>query len=276
MNDQKDNLDNVLAPFLSRKDPEAQRELANHPLTRAFLEAGIRLLEEEFVAGPAAKKWFRRRPRPFLWMSRGQIVKKITRGPKGLSRKGGDGSFRDRWSYVSDYLGDLIRYALRIYRWGDRTDLAEQAADAIGKGDLSTVVHEITYRDIKFMTDDMAMRLLFLVTAFADRDPVIAEALSAVYRKVTEAWGGVYTDFFHTRDLRLRPGLSMDDFTVLLTAVAEGLALRAIADRATPVLDAERRHSLLGTAVLALVIACVDPGDGGTLEEAANRIADPR
>lgn len=268
-----DDLGDILR-HLNRSTRQAQRQLANHPLTRAYLEAGMRLLEEEFFAESADDE--RPEPRSFLWMSRDQVVKEVAHGPVDLPQQGNPGSLRDRWPYFSDYLGDLILYALRTDRWGIHTDLAEQAADAIGDDTLSAVAHEIAYREIGLLIGHTAMRFQFLVTAFADRDPVVAEALSAVYRRATEAWRAVYAEFFHTRGLRLRPGLSLDDFTVLLTAVAEGLALRMIGDRGTPVLDHQRRRSLLGTATLALVIACVDPGDGETLEQAADRMADPR
>lgn len=267
-----DDLGDVLR-HLNRSTRQAQRQLANHPLTRAYLEAGMRLLEEEFFAEPADDE--RPEPRSFLWMSRDQVVKEVAHGPPDLPDQGNPGSLRDRWPYFSDFLGDLILYALRTDRWGGHTDLAGQAADVIGDDKLSAVVHEIAYRDLGLMTDT-ATRFKILVTAFADRDPVVAEALSAVYREITEAWRPVYAELFRTRGQRLRPELSLDDLTVILTAVCEGLTLRTIGDRSTSVLDHERRRSLLGTAALGLMLAFVDPGDGQTLQEAADRMADPR
>lgn len=270
-----DDLGDVLR-HLNRHTRRAQRQLANHPLTRAYLEAGMRLLAEEFF-GPPAQEDERPEPRSFLWMSREQVIKEVARGPENLPHQGTHGSLRDRWPYFSDYLGDLILYALRRNGVGVHTDLARQAADAIWDDKLSTVTHEIAYRDLALTLDDTATRFQFFVTAFADHDPVVAKALSAVYREVSESWWRVvYDEVFQTRGLTLRPGLSFDDFTIILTAVVEGLALRAIGDRATPVLDHERRRSLLGTAALALMIAFVDPGDGETLDETADRMADPR
>ena len=269
-----DDLGEVLR-HLNRHTRRGQRQLANHPLTRAYLEAGMRLVAEEFFGQPAGEDEEPQR-RSFLWMSREQVIKEVARGPEELPQQGNPGSLRDRWPYFSDYLGDLILYALRIDGLRVHTDLAKQAAEAIGDNKLSTVAHEIAYRDLALDIDETATRFQFFVTAFADHDPVVAKALSAVYREVTESWRVVYDGLVEARGATLRPGLSFDDFAVILTAVAEGLALRAIGDRATPVLDHERRRSLLGTAALALMIAFVDPGDGDTLEETADRIADPR
>lgn len=269
-----DDLGDVLR-HLNRHTRRAQRQLANNPLTRAYLEAGMRLLAEEFSGQPAEEDE-RPHPRSFLWMSREQVIKEVAHGPEELPHQGNPGSLRDRWPYFSDYLGDLVLYALRLNGLGVHTELARQAADAIGGDKLSTVTHETAYRDLALTLDDTATRFQFFVTAFADHDPVVATALSAVYREVTESWRVVYDEIFDARGLTLRPGLSFDDFTVILTAVAEGLALRMIGDRAASVLDHERRRSLLGTAALALMIAFVDPGDGETLEETADRMADSR
>jgi len=53
----------------------------------------------------------------------------------------------------------------------------------------------------------------------------------------------------------------------MLTAFAEGLGLRIIAETNTRLIDHERRESLLGKAALAIAIACIDTGDGLTLEQ---------
>lgn len=57
----------------------------------------------------------------------------------------------------------------------------------------------------------------------------------------------------------------------MLAAVADGLALRALADPAAPVIDQARRRCLLGTAALALIAGCLEcagDSDGRSLEEA--------
>ncbi|HEY3749678.1 MAG TPA: hypothetical protein VGL80_10790 [Pseudonocardiaceae bacterium] len=53
--------------------------------------------------------------------------------------------------------------------------------------------------------------------------------------------------------------MSLDDFTNILTALLESLAIRKISDPDAQVVDHQRQYSLLGTAALALVRGC-----GGT------------
>jgi hypothetical protein len=89
-------------------------------------------------------------------------------------------------------------------------------------------------------------------------------------------WKQFYDQFLRSHGLRLRPGGTLDDCADMLVAVADGLAMRALADPAARILDHARQRSLLGTAVLALIAGCVeraDPGDGVPLEQAVNDMA---
>lgn len=57
----------------------------------------------------------------------------------------------------------------------------------------------------------------------------------------------------------------------MLAAIADGLALRALADPTAPVIDSARRRCLLGTAVFAFIAGCAEnaeDGDGLALEQA--------
>jgi hypothetical protein len=55
----------------------------------------------------------------------------------------------------------------------------------------------------------------------------------------------------------VRPGISLDECADLLAAVADGVAVRALADPQARVVDDAQRRSLLGTAALALIAGCV-------------------
>jgi hypothetical protein len=65
--------------------------------------------------------------------------------------------------------------------------------------------------------------------------------------------------------------ISLDDLAYLLTALAEGLALRVIAEKDARVVDHDIQRSLFGTAALALVLGCMqrsDDPEGITIEQA--------
>lgn len=240
----------------------SRESLAGHPATREFLEAGIRVLEKSFFAGSAAHE-----SRAFRLMSRGKVVKEA--GGKATLAM-----FTDRWPCFSGYLADLILYALRPRALSDRIRLVEQAVDAVRSSRFSRIAHEVAFRHTLLLARATSSRLLWLFAAFAD-DPVMKSALSSAYNYLGEMWASVYIEFLRVHDMRLRPGLTVHDLALLIGAVADGLVLRCAAVGETSVVDCDRRVSLLGTAVLALGAACVDSGDGRTIEQMADRLFGP-
>ena len=74
--------------------------------------------------------------------------------------------------------------------------------------------------------------------------------------------------------VRFRQGVSFQDLTVMLSTAAEGMALRAMVDP-TGIIDMQARTSLLGKLALALMLSCVDPGDGMPLEQIAKAFTPP-
>ncbi|GIG62293.1 hypothetical protein Lfu02_66650 [Longispora fulva] len=247
---------------LNRRDPVVRGRLANHPLTRSYLEAGTRLVDREFFAVPT--EGF---TRPLATLTRETVIAEVADEPSELAKRSSVGSFRDRWAYFPDYLSDLARYTLRIRRWSLHTELAEQAVPALSGGDFVAALEEIAYRDMVYVsgTASTAMRFRFLLTAWAEQDEQLRGAMTSVYRDITDHWSAMCESVFAARGLRLRPGVTFEQLSVLLTALAEGLALRAAGDPGAPMLDHERRRSILGTGAMALFAGMVDSGDGREL-----------
>lgn len=123
-------------------------------------------------------------------------------------------------------------------------------------------------------------RFGLMASAQAGCDKAIRGAVVERHRDNGGEWRRYCDQFLHARGLQVRPGVSIDDCVTLLTALADGLTLHALADpgpgRGTArVIDHEERSSLLSTGALALIVGCVEPSgsaDGLTLEQAAARI----
>lgn len=114
----KDDLSSVLMCVTSwhsgtGKTQAARNEMANHPLTREYLDAGLRLIAGRF--GPE-----RRRPRDdhsgpgstsglFDWLSAQQVIDEVGRGG---TMRGNQETFDDRWPYRDFYIQDLLCYCL--------------------------------------------------------------------------------------------------------------------------------------------------------------------
>ncbi|GAB3433207.1 hypothetical protein [Actinophytocola sediminis] len=267
--DESDDLAGVVLN-VHRSTPEATRRLANHPLTRAYLEAGLRILERELKAGPAGDE--DRLLRPLATLTRDTVITEVAGGPAELPRQGTVGSFRDRWAYFPDYVSDLTRYVLRPRRMPWDALLAEQAQDALAAGEFSAGVHEVAFRRMMMSVHSTTLRFRYSAVALAMQDQRLYRAMSSMYEDVTGVWQRLVESVLAGRNLTLRPGITARDLAVMLTALNEGLAFRIAGDPSHQVLDEQTRRGLLGTGALAIVAACVDTGDGASLEDLADQI----
>ncbi|MGH3622301.1 MAG: hypothetical protein ACRDQ5_10990 [Sciscionella sp.] len=255
-----------------RRTAHAGRRLANDPLTRAYLEAGMRILEQEFFEENIAEDNMRR---PLSTLTREAVLAEAANGSDPLPIRPGEGSLRDRWEYFSDYIGDLVRYALRGSYWIPHLELAESSVQLLHRSDVSfsAIVHEVAYQSAALGVDSTASRFRFLVTAMADQNPTVQEALAGVYAKSTNRWKIAYSAILADRGIKLRPGISLDEITMILTAVAEGLGLRMVGDPSAPILDHHHRRALLGQAAVAIFAACVDAGDGKHIDQVVDSLS---
>lgn len=255
---------------MHRRNAVATSRLANHPLTRAYLEAGVRLPEREFAAEVTGEERFLR---PLAGLTRETVIAEVANGPADLPRNGTVGSFRDRWAYFPDYLSDLARYTVRVRSGSPAAELAEEATTALADDDFVAAVHEVAYRNMLLAASSTALHFRFLAVTLAAQDQNVSEAMSTVYADITRTWRDMFDEVLAARGLTLRAGVSTEDLATILTALNEGLAFRVSNDPACGVRDDTRRRGLLGQAALALFAGCVDTGDGTGVEDLAERIA---
>ncbi|MDQ4500769.1 hypothetical protein [Sinomonas sp. ASV322] len=251
---------------LNRIRAGARARLANSELTRAFLASALRMMEEQFSGGAEARSDEDAIPLAFL--SRPRLVKRTQDDYPELDAT--QAKFRDRWAGHQDFLGDFISYALalRHYRvWASSAGWAEElvAPDA----DFAAAVHKFAFHGIRLLVDLPAYRLRLLALASADRETA-GSVVRQSYDYTAQAMLGLFEQWVERFDFALRPGVNPEQFVILLLAVAEGLGERLLAGLDESVLDTELETSLLGTATLALFTGLADPGDGLTIEQAAN------
>ena len=272
--------DRDLSPVLRRlvtrrRTREAQRRLANDQLTREYLEAGLRLTAQQMTAqpGPEASDEVDD-ARPFFdWLSKNMVIDEVARSGVMM---GSDGSFRDRWEFRGDYIEDLIAYSLWARHATVSARIAIELLDLGTKSaDFVHAIHLASYKSLIASMESAGFNVSIIGAATAARNDTARESTAETYRVVTESWHALYKATLEARGLQLRPGISLYEITWLLTAVADGLQLRLIADPRTKLIDHDRRESLLGKAVLAVIAACVDSGDGLSLEELVRNLSDP-
>jgi hypothetical protein len=198
------------------------------------------------------------------FLSQRAVAAEVGRNPPPFHRVGRVSTMRERWRHQSDFVADVLRFTLSASHYYSGVNEAD-AADAIdqivrGQDAVRGIHHLASLMMARLLTSPM-FRLGLIAAAEAEGDPVIREAISERHGETRLLWRKSCEDFLHSRDLRIRPGITIDDCIVLLSALADGLAMRALADPSTRALDHDGQRSLLGTGALALIAGCLQGAD---------------
>lgn len=264
---------------LHRSTRWGRDRLANDKATAAFLAAGMRLLVRHL--GPGGRRPVDSERLLLGSLSQRRVAEEFARNPHPFPRHGnGVSMLRDRWTPHSDFVTDLITFAVwrENYRPHHRKQQEADVERLVRGPDFVDAVHDISYRHTAEGVGLPSVRLGLTLMTAAGGDDQVARIISAVYEDYVGSWKKVYADVIRERRLRLRPGLTLDDLANALSAATDGLILRAIGDPAAAVLDHDRRRSLMGTVALAVIHAFLEPDDdttGRTLEEAVSSRFDP-
>lgn len=257
---------------LRRLTPIGCRRLANDRGTASLLAAGMRLLHRHF--GPGTQH---RVNSGFLLLgplSQRRVAEEFHRNPPPFIRNGNGGSMlRDRWEPHSNFIIDLLNFAL--WRENYRPEYRKQRKTDIKRlvrgPDFASAVHEVAHRHAAEGVDLPQVRLSLALMAAAEGDDGIRRIISAVYGDYLGSWKQLYDTVMRVRHLRLRKGLTRDDLANALSAVNDGMILRAIGDPGSGVVDHDRNRSLTGSVALAVIYAFLEPDEdasGLTLEQA--------
>lgn len=257
---------------INRVRPRAQKKLAKDSVTIAYLDAGRRVIERNFDGEVGSQSG-----NAFLdWLTREMIFAEYERGPDPLPRIPSDGTFRDRWRSKSDYLADLIAYLNWNRHWDLNRRLAKKATTDVldPNRPLAEFADEVAYEDLRLLTTETqyatTYRTQMALQPLASGNADLRAAVAKNYEETLAIWSEVYRRLFDVRGLALRPDVSIKDFAIILMAVAEGLAVRAMVEGTDNIMDHGSRTSLLGTAAMAILSAFVDQGDHQTIRELVN------
>lgn len=266
------------------------RKLANSPVVRACLESGRRLAEQE-VLGLVGDE---HTSRPLYTLKQKSITdeaekifqeaqrdERIARALFGTppdwkkaDTRPSVGTMKDAWPNLTLYMGDLVRYVLR-----ERYSLTDGMIDDATRAELretatfSAAVDRVAYADMKTVyADETSARFQYLVTGLADFHEQVREALAGVYKHSFDYWRAVYAEIIEARGVSLRPGISLDELTMMLTGLAQGLSLRHIGAASGKVIDHVHRRSVLGKASKILIAGAIDPGDGRDVADVVDEL----
>lgn len=265
---------------LARVTGAARERLANSTVTAAYLAAAMRIVKRHL--GPSVERSAAGSEdensvsRLLSFVSQREVVKEFKRNEAPFPRKGSVATMRCTWKSHSHFIADLLSFGLSAvhYPVSRRREVEKMAEDAISGEDFLSAIRRLCYWDLNGYLTIPMFRLQLVAAASGESNRVIQEAIAERYEETTKQWKIIYDRFLEARELRLRPEISLDQTADLLSAVAEGLALRRLADPNAQVIDHDEEDSLLGMAALALIRAfCLEPADTDlTLEQAVREM----
>jgi len=255
----------------TRRTAAARTRLANDPTTRALLEAGVAVLMEEIGgAGEVSTAEHGAAglpPARFLEvLSARRVAAAATAvGPLRVTAW----HLRDRWARSSDFVDDLLAYALWPQHW--LTTYATRLRDLrppTGPADLPRVFAAVADATLVVSSLPISSRLEVLASALGPVRPGLRAARARAQARLNATWATAWTDLFRAAGYRPRSQRHLLDGVRAAAALAEGANLRllALGD------DSERREEavrLLVAGGTALARACLEPvgahgGPGGS------------
>ncbi|HWG22578.1 hypothetical protein [Actinospica sp.] len=275
-----------LSPVLIRLNRRTERgrlQLANDPVTAAYLAAALRLVERRL--GPRSEEEAGERDpaaaeRSFFgFLTQRAVAAEVAGNPDPLPRRGSVSTLRTSWRTQADFIADLLGFVLWTgYYPASYTSLWDGAAEQLAEADdFAEAVQEVAYNATAHLLAMVTFRIQLAASIGAQDDPAVRGVLAAKYERGQAIWGGIYTRMMTARGLQLREGISLGQLADILTALVEGCALRAMAEGPeTRVLNVADKRGLLSTAALALLAGSMEPKgleDGLSLAESINAMA---
>jgi len=277
---------------LNRRTDRGRRQLANDPVTAAYLAAALRLVERHLGPRPTATTTPPGAPSQrmngevivaerslFGFLTQRAVAAEVATNPDPFPRRGSVSTLRTSWRTQSDFLADLLGFVLWTgYYPASYAGLLNGAAEQLAEGDdFAAAVQEVAYNATDHLLAMVTFRIQLAASISADEDEALRTVLAAKYERGQAIWGAIYTRMMAARGLQLREGITIGQVADILTAMVEGTALRAMAEGPdTRVLDPPNKRGLLSTAALGLICGCMEPKgreDGLSLAEAVNAMA---
>lgn len=268
---------------LNRRTERGRTQLANDPVTAAYLAAALRLVERRLgprrletgaPADPsAAERSF------FGFLTQRAVAAEVEGNPDPFPRRGSVSTLRTSWRTQSDFIADLLGFVLWTgYYPASYTGLWDRGSDQLAEADdFATALQEVAYDATAHLLAMVTFRIQLAASIGAQDDPAVRAVLAAKYERGQAIWGGIYTRMMTSRGLQLRDGMSLGQLADILTAMVEGCALRAMAEGPeTRVMDVVNKRGLLSTAALAIIAGSMEPKgheDGLSLAQYVNSMA---
>ncbi|MDQ7802684.1 hypothetical protein Q5425_03005 [Amycolatopsis sp. A133] len=253
----------------NRRTPHGRAKTANDVVTKGYIAAGMRLIQQALGRGATAppprgqESDCPSRPVLLDWLSQRRVADEVANNPAPLPRQGTHSALRKIWEPHSNFIADLLSFGLWSTHYSRRYQdkIGELVEDLITTPNFTSTAHQLCYWNLKTLSSMPRWRLQLVASVISEQDSVIAKALSDYYSDTVQEWQEVHQLALNVINRRLRPDITLDDISNLIGALAEGFALRLTGDPNAEVIDHSKQRSLYGTGCLAILYACTEQAE---------------
>ncbi|TNM59491.1 hypothetical protein FHN55_20915 [Streptomyces sp. NP160] len=227
----------LLEPGTStRRTAAARQRLADHPLTRELLDAGLRLLLDHpgtarDSGGQVGDVALADLPSRFFdVLSAARVSAAATRrGPLRVT----PAHLRDRWPRRGAFAEDLLAYGLSELHWASVRRAGDRAVTGGAPGlwaGPDAVAKDLAERNVHSGRSAALHRMQLLAAALAPGCPPLRDALAAARDRFEQASAQALPVVLARAGLEPRPGTDARELVPALALLTEGANLRLIAD----------------------------------------------
>jgi hypothetical protein len=255
--------------------------LVNSPKVASYLKAGANLVEQNLGAQESAPSADGRKQ---YWSGLRFLTERaLSREMENLEppflRQKGDGPYRATWASHDDYLNDLLTFLFHAMNYDPQYGAGlETRGDWLLTGpSFVDAVDRATYHELLAICRMPLFRLQLIITATADRNDGIHDAIANAYTGALDPWTKIYESTIAARGFQLRKGITIEQFANIFAAITEGFAVRQLGDPAAGIIGDDPDGNLLGMAVLGIMNSYLEPANepsGLTLRELFKRTSD--
>ena len=255
--------------------------LVNSIKVASYLKAGANLVEQNLgardsaVSADGGKQYWS----GLRFLTERALSREMENLEPPFLRQKGDGPYRATWASHDDYLNDLLTFLFHAMNYDP-----QYGAGLETRGDwlLTTpsfvdAVDRACYHELLAICRMPLFRLQLIITATADRNDGIHDAIANTYAGALDPWTKIYETTIAARGFQLRKGITIEQFANIFAAITEGFAVRQLGDPAAGIIGDDPDSNLLGMAVLGIMNSYLEPlnePSGLTLRELFERTSD--
>jgi hypothetical protein len=214
----------------NRWKPEYREKVCKKPLTRAFMDAGVAMLERDLVKYPGPKPDDTKPTALFQALSFDRIVTWVNENTEFGDAKASINrdDIRKLWVHKDRYTEDLIAYVFRPLRNDEHMEFAES--------DLVKMLSDKTFGDVVSMLCNYEMdhylkdplsNVQVIIQVAMPSHPRVQDYTTALYDSMLPRWAKIYEEISGFYGLSLTGGYTFGELALMLNAVIDGELMRS-------------------------------------------------